>query len=137
MSGVASLWRPSIQSLRRSVCKKNSSVCRVELLGNGVAVETPSIPASASAIMANQQRHISSYVVLLPEVPPDSPETNPIMRLDGLPAFSEITPIDCVNGVAKLSIEFETELTLHGERLTQSANSFESVRLRKKNSLID
>jgi len=49
------------------------------------------------------------------------------MRLDQLPAFSEITPIDCVNGLAKLSIEFETELGLHTERLTQMPNTFESV----------
>lgn len=49
------------------------------------------------------------------------------MRLEQLPAFSEISPIDCVNGVAKLSIEFETELSMHTERLTQMPNTFETV----------
>ena len=67
-------------------------------------------------------------MVLLPEVPPDSSETNALMRLDTLPPFSEITPIDCVNGLAKLSIEFETEMTLHAERLDQLPKTFESVR---------
>lgn len=72
------------------------------------------------------ERNIS-YVVLLPEVPPDTPETNPIMKLDALPEFSLITPESCVTGVAKLSIEFETELSLHTERLPSLPKTFETV----------
>ena len=126
MSGVASLQGKSVQLIRRCFCRR-------ELI-SPAAIFRPDSPADlyigggSTQIPASLQRGISSYVVLLPEVPPDSPETNAIMRLDQLPAFSEITPIDCVNGVAKLSIEFETELSLHTERLTQMPNTFESVR---------
>ena len=121
MSGVASIWRPAFRAMRnRCACQRNASVVGVEISPYVDGDDRPQHGPSS-------RRGISSYVVLLPEVPPDSPETNAIMRLDSLPAFSEITPIDCVNGVAKLSIEFETELTLHSERLTQTPNTFESV----------
>ena len=119
-----SLWRLTPRLLRH--CQKNSvALSSIDRSGNNGAssIETQSTTVTS----AQPSRGVASYIVLLPEVPPDSPETNPVMRLDSLPAFSEITPVDCVNGVAKLSIEFETELSLHSERLTQMPNTFESV----------
>ncbi|ESN95279.1 hypothetical protein HELRODRAFT_193617 [Helobdella robusta] len=52
----------------------------------------------------------NSYYVLLPEIPPDTKETNPILRVNEFPKFSEITPDKCVTGCAKRSIEFDVEI---------------------------
>jgi len=87
-------------------------------------VEDGRLNAAAAGRRDNQH---AAYIVLIPEVPPDSPDTNALMRLEPLPAFSEITPVDCVNGVAKLAIEFETELALHAEKLPTLARTFEAV----------
>ncbi|GFO38354.1 oligopeptidase a [Plakobranchus ocellatus] len=59
----------------------------------------------------------NSYYVLLPEIPPDTPETNAVMRTDQLPQFSEITPQKSVAACAKLAIEYETKLENHVESL--------------------
>uniref|UniRef100_A0A0B7A5S5 oligopeptidase A n=1 Tax=Arion vulgaris TaxID=1028688 RepID=A0A0B7A5S5_9EUPU len=75
-------------------------------------------------------RHESkSYYVLLPEIPPDTAETNAVMRTDQLPQFSQITPSKCVSACAKLAIEYETNLANHVESLKdlKKAKSFESV----------
>lgn len=53
----------------------------------------------------------------LPEIPPDTAETNAVMRTDQLPQFSEITPKKCVAACAKLAIEYETKLESHIENL--------------------
>jgi oligopeptidase A len=53
----------------------------------------------------------------LPEIPPDTPETNPIMRVNEYPAVSQITPQKIVTGCAKLAIEFDVQLGKHAETL--------------------
>jgi hypothetical protein len=53
----------------------------------------------------------------LPEIPPDTPETNPIMRVNEYPEFSTITPQKIVTGCAKLAIEFDVQLGKHVENL--------------------
>ena len=45
----------------------------------------------------------------MPEIPSDTPETNPIMRNDELPALSELTPKLVMSGVQKLVVNYETE----------------------------
>ncbi|XP_012942004.1 probable cytosolic oligopeptidase A [Aplysia californica] len=78
-------------------------------------------------------RHASkgsnAYYVLLPEIPPDTAETNAVMRTDQLPQFSEISPAKCVNACAKLAIEYETKLENHIEALKDAKKdkTFESV----------
>ncbi|KAH9514402.1 hypothetical protein Btru_025153 [Bulinus truncatus] len=71
----------------------------------------------------------TSYYVLLPEVPPDTSETNAVMRSEHLPQFSEITPEKCVTACAKLAIEFETKLEKHVENLKEmkKGKTFENV----------
>lgn len=44
----------------------------------------------------------------LPEIPPDTAETNILLRTDTLPAFSQLTTDKCVNAVGKLVIEYES-----------------------------
>ncbi|CAG5135508.1 unnamed protein product, partial [Candidula unifasciata] len=70
-----------------------------------------------------------SYYVLLPEIPSDTAETNPVMRIDQLPQFSQITPNRCIAACAKLAIEYQTKLENHVESLKdgKKAISFESV----------
>ncbi|CAH1793755.1 unnamed protein product [Owenia fusiformis] len=69
------------------------------------------------------------YYVLLPEVPPDTPETNSVMRTNDLPVFSEITPEKCISGGAKLAIQYETQLGELVEKLKDPnyKKTFESV----------
>lgn len=45
-------------------------------------------------------------MIRLPEVPPDTPETNPIMRHNEIHRFSQITPDNIITGCAKMSLEF-------------------------------
>ena len=45
----------------------------------------------------------------MPEIPPDTPETNPIMRNDPVPALSELTPKLVQSGAQKLVVNFESE----------------------------
>ncbi|CAL1542791.1 unnamed protein product [Lymnaea stagnalis] len=76
-------------------------------------------------------RHASktAYYVLLPEVPPDTAETNAVMRIDQLPQFSEITAQKCVAACAKFAIEYETKLENHAENLKnlKKGKTFEDV----------
>ena len=53
----------------------------------------------------------------LPEIPPDTPETNPIMRVHDYPEFKEITAETTVTGCAKLSVQYDVELGKHVENL--------------------
>ena len=53
----------------------------------------------------------------LPEVPPDTPDTNPIMRVHDHPKFSEVTPESVVTGCAKLSIDHDVALGSHLESM--------------------
>lgn len=45
----------------------------------------------------------------MPEIPSDTPETNPIMRNDPVPALSELTPKLVQSGVQKLVVNFESD----------------------------
>ena len=42
----------------------------------------------------------------LPEVPPDTAETNPIMRHNEIHKFSQLSPDSIITGCAKMSLEF-------------------------------
>lgn len=70
-----------------------------------------------------------SYYVLLPEIPPDTAETNAVMRFQEHPKFGAITPQDVVLGCAKLAIIFETKLGNHIETLKnpREQKTFEGV----------
>ena len=57
------------------------------------------------------------HVSRLPEIPPDTPETNSVMRVSEYPEFSSITPQQIVTGCAKLAIEFDVQLGKHAENL--------------------
>lgn len=50
----------------------------------------------------------NKYIVLLPEIPTDTVENNPLLRPNGLPAFTELSVDKCINGIGKLVIEHET-----------------------------
>ena len=49
---------------------------------------------------------LMSVFFRLPEVPPDTAETNPIMRHNEIHKFSQLTPDAIVTGCAKMSLEF-------------------------------
>ena len=55
--------------------------------------------------------------VRLPEIPPDTPETNPIMCFNDHPQFNTISADMVVTGCAKLSIDFDVQLGKHVENL--------------------
>lgn len=61
------------------------------------------------------------YVVLLPEVPDDSPENNPLLRNNLFPPFSEITTQHCINAVGKFVVEHDSGIHELQERLQDSA----------------
>lgn len=60
----------------------------------------------------------------LPEVPPDTAETNTLMNTESLPQFSQITPASVFRASGKLAILYDTGLSEHDERL--SGNNFEA-----------
>ncbi|KAL5018692.1 hypothetical protein ScPMuIL_004414 [Solemya velum] len=70
-----------------------------------------------------------TYYVLIPEIPPDTPETNSLMRIGELPQFSTITPDNVITGCAKLAIEYETRLGNQLDKLKDPSlpKTFESV----------
>lgn len=53
----------------------------------------------------------------LPEIPKDTAESNPLLRLNEHPKFSEINPDNVVTGCAKLSIEYDVCLGKQMEKL--------------------
>ncbi|KAK2173850.1 hypothetical protein NP493_847g01041 [Ridgeia piscesae] len=71
----------------------------------------------------------NAYYVLLPEIPPDTPEDNPIMRVHDYPEFSRVDSGLTVTGCAKLSIDYDVELGKHIESLKDGAfkKTFSSV----------
>lgn len=53
----------------------------------------------------------------LPEVPPDTAETNTLMDVNNLPEWSKITPSSVYRACGKLSIQYETRVSEHCETL--------------------
>ena len=53
----------------------------------------------------------------LPEIPPDTPETNPLLRVKENPDFQKLSPLKIRTGAAKVNIEYETQLGQHLEDL--------------------
>lgn len=51
----------------------------------------------------------------MPQIPPDTAETNPLLRTSELPKFTEITPDNVVTGCAKLAINFDVDVGKHVE----------------------
>ena len=72
-----------------------------------------------------QKKTILLQFTSLPEVPPDTAETNPLLRLNSIPQFSQISPDKVVTGCAKAAIQYEVAVddhitALQGKRLTNS-----------------
>ena len=65
--------------------------------------------------------HASVTILLIfsriPEVPPDTAETNTLMDVNNFPDWSKITPSSVYRGCGKLAILFETHLAEHCEKL--------------------
>ena len=57
------------------------------------------------------------FLYSLPEVPPDTAETNTLMDVDNLPQWSKVTPSSVYRACGKLAIMYETELSKHCEQL--------------------
>ena len=53
----------------------------------------------------------------LPEIPKDTPETNPILVYGENPKFRELNADNIVTGCAKLAIEYDVTLGKHIEKL--------------------
>ncbi|XP_013794444.1 probable cytosolic oligopeptidase A [Limulus polyphemus] len=72
-----------------------------------------------SSVYSSLQRNIrrSKYIVLVPEIPDETPETNPLLRQSALPKYSQLTPEKCVNAIGKLVIEYESGICRLEEQL--------------------
>lgn len=70
-----------------------------------------------------------AYFVFIPEVPADTRETNPIMRHEEYPQFSQLQPNNIVSGCAKLSQEFDSKFDTFLEEVANNdrERSFEEV----------
>jgi len=55
-------------------------------------------------------------------MPPDTPETNPIMSVDGHLQFGKISPDMVVTGCAKRCLEFDVQLGKHVDNLKGTDN---------------
>ncbi|XP_014669639.1 PREDICTED: probable cytosolic oligopeptidase A [Priapulus caudatus] len=83
---------------------------------------------SGRLLVRNYSR--TAYTVLLPEIPDDTPETNPLMRVDGYPAYKSIdVKKHAVTGIAKRVIEFESGISRLEEKLSDPniPKTFENV----------
>ncbi|KAI9557823.1 hypothetical protein GHT06_014572 [Daphnia sinensis] len=71
----------------------------------------------------------TAYYVLLPEIPHDTPETNPVLRTEELLDYTSISAENCLNAVAKLSLEQESGIWKLENQLTEpgSCVTFESI----------
>ncbi|XP_077490536.1 uncharacterized protein LOC144101306 [Amblyomma americanum] len=77
---------------------------------------------------ATQKRH--KYIVLLPEVPEDTPENNPLLRFTAAPPeYAHLTGSQCYNAVGKLLVEFEAGVCQLEDQVQDGAyvKTFESV----------
>lgn len=52
----------------------------------------------------------NGYIVLVPEIGEDLPETNPLLTQNGLPEFNNITIENCISAVGKQTLEFEANV---------------------------
>lgn len=59
-----------------------------------------------------------SCVYRLPEIPNDTPETNPVLRTEELLDYTSISAEKCLNAVAKLSLEQESGIWKLENQLT-------------------
>jgi hypothetical protein len=53
----------------------------------------------------------------LPEVPADTPETNPLLNVESVPDFDKLTKENCLNAVGKLALELESTVWRIEEKL--------------------
>ncbi|XP_055328075.1 oligopeptidase A-like [Paramacrobiotus metropolitanus] len=84
-----------------------------------------------------QRRGISSsstlrddgYYIVLPAIPPDTAETNPLLNESGLPQFDKITDDHLVSGLKKISIDYESEFYRVEEEIqkTKQQRTFATV----------
>lgn len=52
----------------------------------------------------------SGYIILVPEIGEDLPDTNPLLTQNGLPEFNNITIENCMAAVGKQTLEFEANV---------------------------
>ncbi|XP_071132416.1 uncharacterized protein [Mytilus edulis] len=76
-----------------------------------------------------KRRTSTSYIILFPELPPDTEDSNPVMRWKEFPDFPNITHEGVVRAGAKRSIDFEVQLDKHITQLedVHYQKTFESV----------
>ncbi|CAN8002223.1 unnamed protein product [Ixodes hexagonus] len=77
--------------------------------------------------ICSQKRN--KYIVLLPEVPEDTAETNPLLRYTVLPEYTDLTGEKCYNAIGKLVVEFESGVCKLEEDVQDGSyvKTFESV----------
>ncbi|KAH9365410.1 hypothetical protein HPB48_021655 [Haemaphysalis longicornis] len=86
------------------------------------------VAARRFAAVGAQKRH--KYIVLLPEVPEDTAESNPLLRFTNTPPdYANLTGTQCYNAVGKLLVEFEGGVSALEEQVQDGAyvKTFESV----------
>jgi len=86
----------------------------------------------APVVYLNQVRQYNSQhrVVILPEIPKDSAETNPILckyTSKTFPKFSETSERNCFFGLGKSLLEFEVEVLQFEERCMQGIMDFDEL----------
>ncbi|XP_055940252.1 uncharacterized protein LOC129969627 [Argiope bruennichi] len=62
----------------------------------------------------------NKYIVLLPEIPSDTAENNPLLRSSNIPPFSELTTEKCISAIGKLVIEYESSIHHMDQKLYDS-----------------
>ncbi|XP_046648251.1 probable cytosolic oligopeptidase A [Daphnia pulicaria] len=65
----------------------------------------------------------TAYYVLLPEIPHDTAETNPVLRTHELVDYKTVSAETCLNAVAKLSLEQESGIWKLENQLTEPGSN--------------
>ena len=60
----------------------------------------------------------------LPELPSDTPETNPILRIKDYPQFKQISADNIVRGCAKVVINHDVAMGIHIDSLPGKCDSY-------------
>jgi oligopeptidase A len=82
-----------------------------------------------SACFASFKQLRNLYICLIPEIPDESPDQNPLLRPSESPKFQDVTIENCINSIGKLVTDFEGGLSRLEDSLLdkEAKTSFDSI----------
>ena len=137
-----SVRRQCAQCVRSTLHERNGA--RQSINGFNVEVASSGLFGFNKGHEVTTLRHNSQHrVVLLPEIPPDNPSTNPVLKLfndkadanepeatrqlNSMPDYSIITERDCYFGLGKALLEFEAAIAQLEQKCEEGITDFDTL----------